>query len=176
MVIGRVTCRTPANPLDLRAFPFIRAPDLSSPNNSPASNEEVAPATLFSPDGRFESNGSRELTPCPPSRPIVLQQTQANKGPAPARTEQGGKPWNRLFADQIYALGFKRVGKLLDGFGRVYVARPQQPDEPTPCPFQYVHCCLLPTLSSAHSSNGSMSPRPMCRASSRHGSPSPSCS
>ena len=146
------------------------------PNNSSTSNEEVTPATLVSPDRWFKSNGSCKLTPCPPSRPIILKQTQPNEGPAPAGTEQGGEPWNRVFADQIYALVFKCVGKLLDGFGRVYVPRPQQPEEPPPCPFQHIHCCLLPTLSSAHSSNGSMSPRPMCRASSRHGSPSPSCS
>ena len=64
-------------------------------------DKEVASATLFAPDGGFQGHRSGEMTPGAPSRPIAVEQTQANEGATAAGTEQGSKPWNRAIADQV---------------------------------------------------------------------------
>ena len=136
----------------------------------------MAAAIPRAPNGRMQRDRAAEVPRGAPARRVVGDEAELDCGAAATGAEHGGRPRARTVADEIETARFKHVGQVLDEVGRNTRPEARTFDKPPPQVCESRQAASLAMLSSAQSRRGETSPRPVCRASTGHGSPSPSCS
>ena len=102
------------------------------PDNPSAPQKEVTPTPLGPPDRRVQGDRPDKVAADAPPRPIGRNEAQLDHGSTSTGAKQCSRPGNRAIADEVDAVRFKNIRKILDRFGYESAAKTGQPNQPPP--------------------------------------------
>lgn len=156
------------------SFSYQFTPSVSlTPTDAAPCQEEVTSTTRLAPHGRLERHRAIPVLFESPPWPPLPMEADLQHVPTAARAKQSREPPMLPLARHVHCPRVERVRQLLHMDGVEWAGEPAAECLPESSQPGHAAVAAGTSLGSGAPSSGVVSTRPMCRSSTRHGTPSP---